>query len=123
MNLQLAEGDNLKDYTFVPFNESTTEGAYVRNDVIKRAVQLVQTNQIVSDPGLSSFFGGLWKGIKSVVSTVVPLITGGGGNSSQPVIIQSPPPAPAPAPGGMDQKTMLLIGGGLLALLLIMKKK
>lgn len=123
MMLQLAAGEN-DNYTFVPYDLDPTDGAYVRNDILNKAMQSLSYGDVYNakdnNEGLSSFFGGLWNGIKKVASTVIPIITGQGGQQQQqpPIIIQQPP-----APAGIDSKTLLIIGAGLAAVFLLTKKR
>lgn len=117
MLLQLAENTS-QGYTFVPYSdELNSDGAYVRNDVLQKAYDGLNDSDLL----LSGFFGSLWGGIKSVVSTGVKLVTGGGQSSQQPTVVNVAPPVIQQPQAGISTN-MLLIGGAALAAILLLKK-
>lgn len=104
MYLELAEG-NKEGYTWLPYDDNTTEGAYVRTDVLKEV--LGKKNILLS----GGFFSSLWSGIKDVAMTGIRTITGA---NQQPVIVQAPPPT--------DNSKFMLLGLGAIAILFLLKK-
>lgn len=109
---------DLSNYTFVPYNEGTRAGAYVRNDVYRKAVDFARSDKF-EDEGLETFFGDVWKGVKDVVSFGVGVITGSNGIQLPPIVVQAPDLEPEVKKA---TDTMLIVGVGIAAAILLSKK-
>lgn len=148
MNTKLRLADGVQDMIFVPYNETTKEGAWVPADTFVAAynklnpfvVKMAENGQM-----LGTFFGDIWGQIKETSHDFIGMVTGKGGvnpyiqqpdgggtayyppTPQQPQIIymQNPtPPAATVTASGIDFTKLIMIGGiGIGAYFLLKKKK